>query len=128
MTPGELKYILGADIFNEFYPDRLYNHDAEDPANNVYLGTTENGEVVEINRRVAESDLVIYVNISVVSSGGGNKSFATGLTTYKTIRCHHNYHTLMHSRSYMDPTRSALHHSCDRMGKIIEDNINIFKI
>jgi hypothetical protein len=128
MMPQELKRLLGNKIFKAFYPDRLYNHDAEDPENNVYLGTTEQGEVVELNRRVAESDLVIYVNINIISSGGGSKSFATGLTTYRTLKYHHNFHTLMHSRSYMDPPNSALHHSCDRMGKIIEEQINIFKI
>ena len=31
MTPAELKRAVGARIFDEFYPDRLYNHDAEDP-------------------------------------------------------------------------------------------------
>ena len=31
MTPAELKRAVGARVFDEFYPDRLYNHDAEDP-------------------------------------------------------------------------------------------------
>ena len=31
MTPAELKRAVGPRIFDEFYPDRLYNHDAEDP-------------------------------------------------------------------------------------------------
>ena len=30
MTPAELKRAVGPRIFDEFYPDRLYNHDAED--------------------------------------------------------------------------------------------------
>lgn len=128
MTPAELKRVLGKRIFNAFYPDKLYNYDAEDKENNVYLGQTDKGEDVEINRRVAESNLVIYVNINLVSMDGGNKSFATGVSTYRTIRCHHNHHTLMHSRSYMDPSKSALHASCDRMGKIIENQVKIFKI
>lgn len=128
MTPAELKRVLGKQIFNAFYPDKLYNHDAEDRENNVYLGKTDRGEEVEINRRVVESDLTVYVNINIVSLDGGNKSFSTGLSTYRTIRHHHNHHTLMRSRSYMDPHRSALHSSCDRMGTIIEDNIKIFKI
>jgi len=128
MTPAELKHAVGKQIFDAFYPSQLYNYDAEDPDNNIYLGQTEKGEEVEISRRVVESDLVVYVNINLVSMDGGHKSFATGVSTYRTIRCHHNHHTLMHSCSYMDPPRSALHGSCSRMGKVIESHVNIFKI
>ena len=92
------------------------------------MGQTERGEEVEICRRVVESDLTVYVNINLVSMDGGNKSFATGLSTYRTIRCHHNVHTLMHSRSYMDPDRSALHSSLNRMGKLIEEHVKILAL
>ena len=128
MTPSELKRILGKNIFNSFYPDKLYNHDGEDKENNLYLGNTEIGEKVELNRRVVQSDLVIYVNINLVSMDGGNKSFVTGLSTYESVRSHHNHNTLMNCISYMNPNNSALHKSCDRMGKIVEDKVNIFKI
>jgi lactate racemase len=128
-TPAELKYQLGDDIFNTFYPKgTLYNYDAEDKEGNVFLGTTEKGEEVEVNRRSVESDLVIYININLVSMDGGNKSYATGLSTYRTIRHHHNHHTLMQCKSYMDPANSALTRSCDRQGKIIQEHMNIFKI
>src|SRR3954451_5563890 len=40
MTAAELKRAVGARIFDEFYPDRLYNHDAEDPDAIVELGET----------------------------------------------------------------------------------------
>lgn len=128
MTPGELKHAVGKRAFKQFHPDRLYNHDAEDPDNVVTLGTTSAGEEVVINRRVAESDLLIYVNINLVSMDGGHKSINTGLVTYKTIKGHHNVHTLMHSTSYMDPEHSALHDSCARMGSVVEETVNVFKI
>ena len=35
------------------------------------LGTTKHGEEGEINKRAAESDLVVYVNINIVSMDGG---------------------------------------------------------
>ncbi|MFM7423432.1 MAG: lactate racemase domain-containing protein [Elainella sp.] len=128
-TPAELKYQLGNKIFKAFYPSsKLYNYDAEDKEGNVFLGTTEKGEEVEVSRRAVESDLVIYVNINLVSMDGGNKSYATGLSTYRTIRHHHNHHTLMHCKSYMDPANSALSASCDRQGQIIQEHMNIFKI
>ena len=42
---------------------------AEDPDGMVDLGFTEKDEVVQINKRAAESDLVIYVNINLVAFG-----------------------------------------------------------
>ena len=61
----------------------LLQHDAEDPANLVHLGITDHGEDVEINRRAAESDLLVYVNINLVAMDGGHKSVATGLASYR---------------------------------------------
>src|ERR671922_3069630 len=58
MTPAEIKHAVGERVFRSFWPDALANHDAEDRANLVEIGTTDQGEVVEINRRAAESDLL----------------------------------------------------------------------
>jgi len=128
MTPGELKRALGTKVFNAFHPHRLYNFDAEDKENLVLLGQTPRGDEIEISRRVAESDLLIYVNINLSSMDGGHKSINTGLVSYRTIRRHHNVHTLMHCESYMDPTRSALHDSCNAMGALVEESLRVFKI
>jgi hypothetical protein len=128
MTPGELRRVLGTRIFNAYFPERLYNHDAEDPENIVFLGATEQGEEVELSRRAAESDLLIYVNINLVSMDGGNKAIPVGLGTYKSVRHHHNVGTMLRCESYMDPPRSALHHSCDRMGRIVNEHLNVFHI
>ena len=111
MTPAELKRAVGARVFDEFYPDRLYNHDAEDPDEIVDLGETRHGEAVELSKRAAESDLLVYVNINLVTMDGGHKSVAVGLGTYNSVKAHHNVHTLRHSRSFMDPSKSELHRS-----------------
>ena len=128
MTPRELRRSLGRKVFNQYHPDRLYNHDAEDKENIVLVGETSHGEVVELPRRVMESDLLIYVNVNLVSMDGGHKSINTGLITYRTLRHHHNVRTLMESKSYMDPPNSELHHSCDRMGAVVEEQVKVFKI
>ena len=128
MTPAELKRALGARIFDEFYPDRLYNHDAEDPDEIVDLGQTRHGEAVELSKRAAESDLLIYVNINIVTMDGGHKSVAVGLGTYNSVKAHHNVHTLRHSKSFMDPSKSELHHSANRQGEIVEAAVPIFHI
>ena len=38
LTAAEMKRMVGAKIYNAFYPDRYYNHDAEDPDGIVHLG------------------------------------------------------------------------------------------
>src|SRR3990170_3169979 len=120
MTGPEIKHAVGERIFRSFYPKDLKNQDAEDPDTLRFGGTTDKGEEVELNKRAAESDLVVYVNINLVALDGGHKSVPVGLASYKSVRHHHNVHTLMHSNSYMDPRegRSAIHDSCRRMGKV----------
>src|SRR2546421_11000895 len=103
--------------------------DAEDTDNMAFLGTTDQGEEVEISRRAAESDLLVYVNINLVAMDGGWKSTATGLASYRSLRHHHNVRTMQHSKSFMDQDRSQLHSSNWRMGKVIRDaGVRIFQI
>ena len=130
MTDAELRHALGDRVFDAFAPHGLLlQHDAEDPAGLVYLGETEHGEDVEINKRAAESDLLIYVNINLVAMDGGHKSVATGLASYRSLRHHHNVHTMRHSRSFMDQNRSELHSSNWRMGRLIaKSGIRVFQI
>jgi lactate racemase len=130
MTDDELRQALGRRVFDAFAPHGLLTqHDAEDPDGLVHLGVTDAGEDVEINRRAAESDLLVYVNINLVAMDGGHKSVATGLASYKSLRHHHNVRTMVHSRSFMDQHRSELHSSNWRMGRLIRDaGIKIFQI
>jgi lactate racemase len=130
MTEAELRHAVGDRVYDAFAPrGLLYNHDAEDPDGMAFLGTTPHGEEVEINRRAAESDLLVYVNINLVAMDGGWKSTATGLAGYRSLRHHHNVHTMQHSKSFMDQDRSELHSSNWRMGKVLrEHGPKIFQI
>ncbi len=128
MTGDEIRWVVGDRIFNGYYPEKLYNHDAEDAENMVEIGTTDRGEIVEINRRAAESDLVIYVNLNLVPMDGGHKSVTVGLCGYKSLRAHHEPHTMRDCHSYMDPKTSALARSVDRMGKLLQEKIPVFTI
>jgi nickel-dependent lactate racemase len=128
MTANEVLHIVGPRIFEAYWPDRLYNHDAEDPRGMKLVGTTDHGEVVELNRKAVESDLLIYVNLNLVPMDGGHKSVGTGLSGYKTLRSHHNPHTMRDCWSYMDPRASALQTSVDRIGRLIEKSLNVFHI
>ncbi len=128
MTEAELRWALGDKIMSRYYPDRLYNYDAEDEEGNAVIGETEHGEQIRINRRAAESDLLIYVNINLVAMNGGHKSVHTGISPYSSIRHHHNAHTLKNTRSLMDPPNSALHGSVNRMGEILDKEVKVFHI
>ena len=110
MTEAELRHAVGDRVYDAFAPHGLlYNHDAEDPDNLALPGHHPHGEEVEINKRAAESDLLVYVNINIVSMDGGHKSTATGLASYRSLRHHHNVQTMRHSRSFMDRHTSELH-------------------
>ena len=128
MKGFEVRHAVGDRIFNRYWPDKLYNPDAEDKDNMVLLGTTEEGEEVEINRRAAESDLVIYVNLNLVPMDGGHKSVAVGLCGYRSLRAHHNPSTMRNCHSYMNPATSALARSVDRMGRLVNQKLNVFTI
>lgn len=128
MEEFELRWAVGDRIYEAYAPDRLYNHDGEAPDGMVELGRTELGERVRINRRAAESDLLIYVNINLVSMDGGSKSTAVGLCDYPSLRAHHTPQTILKCDSYFDHNHSALTHSCDRMAKVINENLKVFHI
>src|SRR6185503_20901039 len=131
MTSAEIRRAVGERVFRSFWPDQLVNFDAEDPQALLEIGTTDHGELVEIMKRAAESDLIVYVNINLVAMDGGHKSVAVGLASYRSLKHHHNVDTMMHSRSYMDPRpgHSAIADSATRMGRLIAANgLKIFQI
>ncbi len=128
MTPSEIKRAVGERVYRSFWPDALRNHDAEDPSGLVHVGQTDRGEDVEINRRAAESDLLVYVNINLVAMDGGHKSVPVGLGSYRSLKHHHNVHTMLNSRSFMDPSHSGLHSSTERQGRLLAEHLRIFTI
>jgi lactate racemase len=128
MHDHEIRRMVGDKIYNAFFPDRLYNHDACDPDGMVVLGKTRHGEIVETNKRAADSDLCIYVNVNLVPMDGGHKSMGVGLCGYESLKAHHTPATIRDSNSFMDPKESALSHSVDRIGKVVQEHIKVFHI
>jgi hypothetical protein len=128
MTPAEMKRMVGKKIYDAFYPDRYYNLDAEDPDGFVPLGKTAQGEPVNISRRCVESDLVIYVNVTLVPMDGGHKSVAVGLCDYESVRVHHEPDTIAACNSLMDLPHSMLATKLTRMGAIVDQHMNVFHI
>ncbi|MEC9269600.1 MAG: lactate racemase domain-containing protein [Actinomycetota bacterium] len=130
MTETELRHAVGDRVYDAFAPNgQLYNFDAEDPEGLTHLGETDHGEEVVISTRAVESDLIVYVNINLVSMDGGHKSVATGLSGYTALRHHHNVDTMRRSKSFMDQENSELHTKNWRQGRLIRDSdIKIFQI
>jgi nickel-dependent lactate racemase len=125
-TRNELATIIGADLVAEF-GDRLVSHDAEDAAMIERLGVTENGYDVELSRHVTDADLCVYVNCSTVRGfSGGWKSICVGLSTYRSIRHHHNPDDMS-----MSTERNRMHEMLDEMGALVTAQLGddrIFKL
>jgi hypothetical protein len=126
-TPSELRHLLGRRIWREIGPNRIHNHDAEDPDGIVELGRSRNGHPVQVNRSVTESDLVIYVNINWTPMNGGWKSILVGLGTFESIRAHHNVGVLEQG-TLMDPDRSDYHGMMGEMGEVVAEHAHIFTV
>lgn len=125
-TDKELAGILGERLARDF-AGRLGCHDAEDADNLVYLGKTPSGYDVEVNRAVADSDVLVYVNASAFRGfHGGWKSVCVGLSTWRSIRWHHTP-----DRMTMSVDRSVMHEILDEMGALVEARLGahrVFKI
>lgn len=128
LSEDEIRHIVGAKAFSRYWPERLYNHDAEKPGGLTFLGTTKGGIDVEINSRAAASDLIIYVNLTFVPMNGGHKSLGTGLVGYRTLKGHHTPAAVRECGSYMEPGRSELNRRMVEVGELIESKVDVFHV
>jgi hypothetical protein len=128
MSDGEIERMVGKALYRRLSPKQLYNHDAEKPDGMVVIGETRHGEPVELNRRAAESDLIVYLNINLVSMDGGHKSVGVGLTGYKGLLAHHTPDAIRKSDSYFDPEKSAMHASVHRIGRVVNEKLDVFHV
>ena len=131
MTEDELRHAVGDRVYDSFAPHGLlYNHDAEDLDNLTLLGTTDQGEEVEINKRAAESDLLVYVNINIVVHGRrleehGHRAGQLPQHPPPPQRQDHAALPVVHG----PPPQSELHSSNWRMGKVLRDaGVKVFQI
>lgn len=113
-TFDELRRLIGEEIADRF-EGRLTCHDAEDSDGMVSIGQTAGGYHVDLNRRVEDSDLVIYLNCSTTRGfSGGWKSICVGLSSYRSIAHHHDPETMSMSLS-----RNLMHEILDEMGELV---------
>ncbi len=116
-SPEELGRLLGDGVAERFAADgRLICHDAEDPQGLADLGATPQGHPVEVSRHVTNADLTVYVNASTTRGfSGGWKSICVGLSSYRSIRSHHDPDTMS-----MSLDRNRMHDILDGMGAVVE--------
>jgi lactate racemase len=124
-TSAELARVIGNDLVRRF-GDRLSCHDAEDADNLVHLGATASGYDVEMHKSVVESDLTVYVNAQChMGFGGGWKSVAVGLSTWRSIRWTHTPDGMS-----MSVRNNKMHTVFNEQGEFLERTLGkrIFKI
>jgi nickel-dependent lactate racemase len=124
-THDELARVIGDDLVYRF-GDRLSCHDAEDWDNLVRLGKTKSGYEVDIHKRVVDSDLTIYVNAAChMGFGGGWKSVAVGLSTWRSIGATHTPDGMS-----MSVRNNRMHEVFNEQGEFLEEKLGkrIFKI
>ena len=126
-TEGELRRLMGKRVWAVMGPSHVENHDAEDPVGNVDLGSTEEGYPVEVNRKLMQSDLTLYVNVNWTSMNGGWKSYLVGLGTYRSIRAHHNTSVLTDGGTIMDP-RSSFHDVLRAQGRHLSRHVRLMSV
>jgi nickel-dependent lactate racemase len=82
---------VGEEIFGRL-GDRLVSHDPHSP-DNVIIGRTHRGTLVEVNPYVAFSDLIVGVGECMphptAGFGGGCKILLPGVASYRSVADHH---------------------------------------
>ncbi|MBN2240614.1 MAG: DUF2088 domain-containing protein [Dehalococcoidales bacterium] len=122
----DMNAYLGKAIMNEFYPDRIIQHDAEDPEL-LELGRDEMGNIVQCNRRIAECDIpVIIGHVQGNPYGGysgGYKMVVTGITGWRSIASHHTPPTMHRDDFLPASTESTMRRQFDSIGRAMEKGI-----
>jgi len=105
LAPEQLEKKVGKEFFSRLR-GRIFSHDPHAP-NNVTVGKTHRGTLVEINGRVAFADLIIGVGECmphpIAGYGGGYKIIMPGVCSYRSVADHH-YTWMRHRNSKVNVT------------------------
>jgi nickel-dependent lactate racemase len=89
-TEKEQRSIVGEEISRRI---RMYDHDGNDDANLVLVGTTSFGNLVEVNRRVMQADRIVLTGEiifhKIAGYSGGRKSLIPGVAGNRTTTFNH---------------------------------------
>lgn len=91
LSPEQLEKKVGKEAFGRL-KDRIFNHEPHSNEN-ILIGRTHRGTMVEINKYVALADLIIGVGECMPHPcsgfGGGCKIILPGVTSYRAVADHH---------------------------------------
>ena len=99
-TPTEIEAMFGADVVERV---RILNHDAFDPAKNVYVGTTKNGGKGSLDKVYVEADRRIVVGFIephfFAGFSGGAKGIVPAIASIDAILHIHGFDLIAHPLS-----------------------------
>ncbi len=96
----ELETMVGSDIMETY---RIVNHFSQKPETQAYLGKTENGTPVYINKTYLEADLKITTGLIephlMAGYSGGRKAICPGIASVETMKVMHGPELMEHPKS-----------------------------
>jgi lactate racemase len=99
LTPEQLEKKVGKEVIRRLN-GRVQNHDPRS-AENILIGRTNRGTMVEINKLVAQADLIVGIGECMPHPysgfGGGCKIIMPGVSSYRAVADHH--YTWMRNRN-----------------------------
>ena len=103
LTHEQLEKKTGSEAFRRLQ-NRIFNHDSRS-TENILIGRTGKGTIVEVNRLVAQSDLIIGIGECMPHPysgfGGGCKIIMPGVSSYQAVADHH-YTWMRHRNSKLN--------------------------
>lgn len=123
-TYEEWLWYLGPEVVDNFWPNRIVNHDAEGP-DLLDLGVDDMGNSVQTNRRVIDADISVLIGHCAANPyggfSGGYKMLVTGLAGRTSIASHHSPKT-MHREDWLGGTAdSHMRRQFESIGVAIEE-------
>ena len=96
----ELEIIVGRDIMETY---RIVNHFSQKPETHTYLGKTQNGTPVYIDKTYLESDLKVITGLIephlMAGYSGGRKAICPGIASVETMKVMHGPELMEHPKS-----------------------------
>ncbi len=96
----EIETMVGSDIMETY---RIVNHFSQKPGSHAYLGETEKGTPVYIDKTYLESDLKITTGLIephlMAGYSGGRKAICPGIASVETMKVMHGPELMEHPRA-----------------------------
>ena len=96
----EIETMVGRDLMARYH---IVNHFSQKPETHVYLGTTQNGTPVHIDKTYLEADLKIITGLIephlMAGYSGGRKAICPGIASIETMKVMHGPELMEHPKS-----------------------------